>query len=229
MATKKRAKTNPKQSLGIVTRDGILVVEPMKMRIADLNLAAYNPRKISREKMASLKASIYKYGLVLTLVVQLKENVVIGGHQRLRAMQELCEEHGWKMPEHCFAQVMDVDDATAKQLNITLNNVEGEFDPFKLGVLVAEILPDMKQDDILATGFTHEHLQELVQLSSDEDAPGGGDVRTFGKSLTLSCSFDKVEDRDRAKKLLDAIVARTGEKSGAIIMRALRGVNATKK
>ena len=58
-----------------------------------------------------------------------------------RRLRELAADNGWDEPIELPATVLDVDDATAKQLNVTLNNVEGEFDPYKLGELFADIFP----------------------------------------------------------------------------------------
>ena len=129
--------------------------------------------------MRALKASLVKHGLVLNLVVQKQGLVLIGGHQRVTAMREVCAERGVEMPAQAWATVLDVDDATAKQLNVGLNNIEGEFDHYKLGLMFAEMLPSMTTDDVLATGFEQENIEQMIALRQQHTdmrplAGGGG-------------------------------------------------------
>lgn len=209
-------------------------------RVVELPLSAlqespYNPRTISREKMAALKASLVEHGMVLTLVIQVKskahgKNVIIGGHQRVRAMRELCKEHGWPEPETVPCVLLDVEDAQARRLNVTLNNVEGEFDPYKLGEIFASMLPDMTQEQVLATGFASEELAELVKLVLPPDeqaalleASAGGDITGFAKSVTLSVEFSSTDKRDAAKDLLRKLAGDANQKAGDLMFDAVKG------
>jgi len=56
--------------------------EIKEMRIADLVPAPYNPRKITDQAYAGLRESLQKFGLVDLLVVNKRNNRIIGGHQR---------------------------------------------------------------------------------------------------------------------------------------------------
>lgn len=214
-------------------KTGIAVPQQVRLALKDVNLAPYNPRTISAEKMTALKASLVKHGFVLNLVVQKKGMVLIGGHQRVRAMRELCKEHAWTEPTELPATVLDVDDATAKQLNIALNNVEGEFDPYKLGELFVELRPVMTGEDVVATGFEEENIAELMSLlqAPDEAAAAAdaeaGEIGGFGNSVTLSIEFANVEERDAAKVLLKAASASTGKSPATILMQALRAAKAS--
>ena len=99
------------------------------------------------------------------------ENVLIGGHQRERAMRELCAAYGWPEPDLVPCTILDVPDADAKQLNVALNNIEGEFDPVKLGRLFLDVRPMMTMEDVLATGFV---VKEIDGLYADLIAAAGG-------------------------------------------------------
>lgn len=203
------------------------------LKLSELNLAAYNPRVMPPEKMKSLKASLVKHGLVLGLVVQRRadagtEHVLIGGHQRVMAMRELCAERGWAEPDEVPCVVLDVRDREAKQLNVTLNNIEGEFDPYKLGQLFADVRPDMTFDDALATGFAFEQIDELVKLvvpldvAADDLEGQIGDLTGFGKSITLSIEFGTVEARDEAKKIVVERLKQEGRKPGDVLLELMR-------
>lgn len=204
--------------------------EPERVLFSQLKRAPYNPRVITRQEMASLEASLRKHGLVLNLVVQRRsaqhgDMVIVGGHQRLTALENICRKDEVAMPEGCFAIVLDIDDATAMQLNVALNNIEGDFDPFKLGSIFAQLQQHMTVGDVVATGFNSEQIENLVRMAQPpedlaaqlegEAAQLGG----FGKSVTLTVEFDSVDQRDKAKALLKGLAG--DRKAGAVLMEAL--------
>jgi ParB-like chromosome segregation protein Spo0J len=209
------------------------------MKLADLNLAKYNPRTMPAQTMRSLKASLVKHGMVLNLVAQRASPkhgpmILIGGHQRVVAMRELCAERGWAEPAELPVIVLDVGDAAAKQLNVALNNIEGEFDPFKLGEIFADIRGEMTVDDLLATGFAADEIDEMIKLTLpvDEQAAlleADADLGAFARSITLSVEFDTAEARDAAKEQLRSLAAAEGRGAGAVVAEALRAYAAVKR
>jgi len=204
--------------------------EPIMLELASLNEATYNPRFISDEEMRSLKASLRKHGLVESLVVQKKGTVLIAGHQRLRALREIAEAGEVSVPERVACIVLDVNDSTAKQLNITLNRVGGEFDPFKLGQVLADIHHRNDFDEV-AIGFNGEEIAELVKAAttSPEDLANElessvGDLGVFAKSVTLTVPFPSVKERDEAKVLLEELAGKG--KHGEYILKLLHQARA---
>ena len=91
------------------------------VKIATLNPAEYNPRRISQKQMEDLKKSLKRFGFVDPVIVNINGNVVIGGHQRLKAWQAL--GHDWA-PVH----YVDLSKKRERELNIRLNANGGEFD-----------------------------------------------------------------------------------------------------
>lgn len=91
-------------------------------KISDINPAQYNPRIISDAAFEGLKESIKKFGIVGNFVVNTKNNVLVSGHQRLKA----CESLGIKK-----VPVIEVDlsEAEEKALNIALNSqaISGDY------------------------------------------------------------------------------------------------------
>lgn len=157
------------------------IPKPVRVKFNELQLAPYNPRVIDEVEMKSLKASVDSRGLVETLVVQKKADdgtplVLIGGHQRVRAVREICDDSGEKLPSHIYAVVLDIGDREAKQLNVALNRIGGEFDVYKLGEVFATI-PDMTDTEVLAVGFDREAIDDLIASAlappsvTDEDKP----------------------------------------------------------
>lgn len=194
-----------------------------------LNLAPYNPNVMTAEERESLRASIVKYGLVENFVVQkysMKfklELVLIGGHQRLGEVRAIRAEEGIHEPLKVPCVVVDISDDDAMQLNIALNNIGGTPDPFKLGEIFAQVLPQMTSNDVLATGFTAEQASELVRLTLPPPPPGNDEeIGDFGKSVTLSVDFGSVKERDTAKQLLKDLAKERNKRPGLVVLELLK-------
>jgi site-specific DNA-methyltransferase (adenine-specific) len=123
--------------------------------ITDLKPATYNPRKISRQLLKTLKANIQEFGLVDPLVVN-SDMTIIGGHQRFKA----CLELGFK---EVPCVVLDLSKSKERALNLALNKVTGDWDRTKLEKLLHEI-------DSIDLGFTGFNDDELAQLVEDINA-----------------------------------------------------------
>ena len=93
-------------------------MEIQKIAINKLIPATYNPRKDLKPndpEYQKIKKSILEFGFVSPLVVN-KDMTVIGGHQRLKVLQEL----GFKSVE-CI--IVDLDKTKEKALNVALNKI----------------------------------------------------------------------------------------------------------
>jgi hypothetical protein len=125
-------------------------------RADTLRPAAYNPRKISKEALKGLQASIERWGVVQDIVVNSRNRVVIGGHQRLAALKIA----GVKDVPVTW---VDLDEADERALNVALNNphISGEFDD-TLQTLLAEI-----QEGIGPELFAAVSLDGLLEVTPD--------------------------------------------------------------
>lgn len=130
--------------------------------ISSLKPAEYNPRRMTVDQHDRLKESIEKFGLVDPIIVNNhadRENIVIGGHQRLKIAQELGMEN---VP----VVYVDLDEDRERELNLRLNKNNGEWDY-----------------DMLANHFSLNMLTEVgfselelgMATKAEEDAGGGGD------------------------------------------------------
>ena len=128
-------------------------VEIKKVLVKDLKYAPYNPRKISDEMLNKLKQSIEEFGYVEPIVVNKRTRHVVGGNQRLKALEDL----GIEEVEAVF---VDLDDAREKALNIALNKITGEWDYPKLKDLLEEL--DTGAFDIELTGFDLPEIEDLM-------------------------------------------------------------------
>lgn len=212
---------------------GIEVPKTTLVALGAVNFAPYNPRVMDKDQSRALRASMLKHGMVLNLVVQKNSEmhgsmILIGGHQRVRVMREICAEKGWAEPEELPSVVLDVPDSMAKQLNVSLNNVEGDFDPDKLGLLFADIRLDMTAEDILATGFDVGELDELVRLVApvgdlaDQLEKEAAALSPLAGAHTLSIDFSTEAAKVEARELLRAMVTDRKERAGDVVLRLTR-------
>ena len=83
-----------------------------------------NPRKISDAGLAKIRRSIEQFGFANPILVQKDTNVIIAGHQRLKAAKEAGLD---QVP----VVYLDMDDETAKAYNIADNRTaeEAEWEP----------------------------------------------------------------------------------------------------
>jgi ParB-like chromosome segregation protein Spo0J len=129
--------------------------------IDSLKPASYNPRNIDFEEMESLKRSLKQFGFVDPAIIRKKDNMIIGGHQRIEAAKAL----GW---ETAPVIIMDVSANDAKLLNVALNKISGDWDDVKLANLLKELKYDNSVDELL-TGFTEEELDTLLWDLGQDD------------------------------------------------------------
>lgn len=150
-----------------------------------LRPSEYNPRKISKESMEQLKASLSKFKIVDPFIVNSakgRENVVIGGHMRLRATKEL----GLKEVPVVYVDIPDLEQE--KELNIRLNKNTGEFDWNLLSDFDEVFLKDMgfdseELDNIFGIDDTPEEFnleKELRKLQIEKIEIQKGDVWQLG-------------------------------------------------
>ena len=81
------------------------------VEIDSLKPAHYNPRQISREELDKLSKSIKQFGFVDPALVRKADNMIVGGHQRIKAAQEL----GLKEVPVIY---LDISENDAKLLNV---------------------------------------------------------------------------------------------------------------
>ena len=95
-------------------------------------------------------------------------------------------------------------------------------------------MPDMTQDQVLATGFTSDEIAELTKLVLPPDqqaalleAGASGDITGFAKSVTLSLEFSSTKKRDDAKELIRKLCGDEKRKAGDLVLEAAKAYAAT--
>jgi len=167
------------------------------MKIEDLKSAGYNPRTISKKALAGLEKSIERFGLVQPIVWNQKTKTVVGGHQRIKAL----EARGETMVE---VLVVSLSKKEEKALNVTLNSqaITGEFTK-DIDALLDELKADVPDihDDLLLEELRVGKLAEIEE--DDIPAPPKkaitkpGDLWLLGDHRLLCGDSTKAEDVKR--------------------------------
>ena len=212
---------------------GLRVPPQQMVKLSEVKPAPYNPRIVTAEHVGHVKASLEKNGMILNLVVQRSspkhgDNVMVGGHVRLKAARELCQERGWPVPEEFPAVVLDLTDREAMQLNVSLNRIDAEFDDYKLGAVLAMIREEQEllPAELDAMALSDSDAGELLKLVDPPDAAAArleadADLSDFGRSITLSLECSTVEARDGLKEALKILTPKGG-KAGDVVLKMAR-------
>lgn len=117
--------------------------EPIKIKRSQINLAGYNPRKITPEAKRKLKENLSKMGLMGGLVWNEKTGNLVSGHQRISIL-DADNNYNNKTKENdydVFVTKVNLDEKDEKSQNIFFNNQSamGFFDEEKLHEIMKEV------------------------------------------------------------------------------------------
>jgi hypothetical protein len=146
---------------------------------SSINFANYNPRKITKEAKISLKKNIKRIGLLGGIVVNIRSNNLVSGHQRLSVLDSIEGYDKDNSKDYLLSvEIIDVDEATEKEQNIFMNSssVQGEFDMIQLSDLLKDIdysNAGLTDTDMALLGIeldicNSEEIGELDSLSKKE-------------------------------------------------------------
>lgn len=154
----------------------VAAIEIRRMKLADLNVAEYNPRvrlTPGTPPYEALKNSIHEFGYVDPLVWNQQTGNLVGGHQRFWIFED--EE-----VEEADVSVVDLDENREKALNVILNSpkIQGEYDPARL----RSVLDSLDAELAAMTGFVDADIETMMRAGEiilpgafldeiDEDAP----------------------------------------------------------
>lgn len=131
-------------------------IETAVIKLEDIVPSKYNPRVTLTPKdheYQALDGSVKENGLVLPLIVNIRDNGLISGHQRLNVLLANGETE-------TRAVIVDMDEAQAKALMIALNKLDGEWDYGRAADILQELIE--QQQSLLSTGFTRKDIDELL-------------------------------------------------------------------
>jgi DNA modification methylase len=145
-----------------------------RVALASLHLDPSNARLHGEENLASIAASLRRFGQAEPLVVHKPTGRVIGGNGRLVAMKKL----GWT---ECDVVELDIDEITATALAIALNRSaeSAAWDPKVLSRLLLQL---QAEDSLEGVGFDEKAIDELLadlaklEPPRELDDPGAGEL-----------------------------------------------------
>jgi len=171
-----------------------------KRKISELKDYSKNPRKLTAEQASHLKSSLEKFGVIDKPFIN-QDNVLIGGHQRVKILKKL----GHKEIE-VYVPDRSLDGKEVEELNIRHNKNTGEWD---WDILANEF----EMDDLISWGFDAEDLiGDIAQLDEEEESDSEcleptknpktklGDIYQLGNHR-LMCGDST--DADNVSKLLE--------------------------
>ena len=161
-----------------------------------IRFASYNPRNISDDGRRELKRSIKNFGVLGGIIVNRRtNNTIVGGHQKVAILDDINKYNpSDKSTDYLLrVELIDVDEKTEKEINITLNNpnVGGEWDFDKL----RELIPDI---DYKKTGLTDEDLNLIgcdYLLKTDEE----NDLAMSLSDMMAPVEQMKADEREQRK------------------------------
>lgn len=147
-----------------------------------------NPRTITDENMRRLKASIEKNGLVGHLVWNKATGHVVGGHQRLSALDSLMHTKDYDLD--VLAVDMPLKDEV--RLNVALNqqDAQGEFDFDAIAALASDFNLSLSDD--------FNFSPEVIEINFPEFDLGG--TKEEEKVVSREASEEDIAKMKEAKK-----------------------------
>ena len=134
-----------------------------KKNAVDLIPADYNPRKDLQPgdpEYEKLKRSLQQFGYVEPVIWNKATGRVVGGHQRLKVLQDLGITE-----VDCV--VVDMPEDQEKALNIALNKISGSWDNDKLALLIADL--QGADFDVSLTGFEAAEIDDLFSATDKKE------------------------------------------------------------
>lgn len=173
-----------------------------------------NPRTITDDNMRRLKESIRKNGLVGHLVYNKATGHIVGGHQRLAALDSIMRTKDYTL------DVLQVDMPLKDEvrLNVALNqqDAQGEFDFFKISELATDFGLDLADD----FGFSAEMIEINFPEFGQSDIPSAEDTqgspRMASESDIAKMKEQKHEARVRNREAREEYGTPEGEPKGIL-------------
>jgi DNA modification methylase len=174
-----------------------------------LKLSEYNPRTHSKEMLEQLKNSLTEFDMVDPVIVnnaEGRENIVIGGHARIKAGKEL----GYTTVPVVYIKIPDI--KKEQTLNLKLNKISGDWDLSMLAEFDEALLSEVgfsseEIDNIFPEEEVNEQFdlkKELEKLNIKDIKVKKGDIYEIDGSRLMCGDSCIPED---FQKLMDGIKA----------------------
>lgn len=159
------------------------------MKIKDIEVAKYNPRKQLKpgdKEYEALNTSISNFGVVVPLIYNEATKTLISGHQRLNVLKN----NGVTEVE---VVVVNLPLSKEKALNIAMNKIDGKWDFDKLDELLSEIAVNL--GDVKLTGFDWDALGTMSTMDRDSFFKGNNSKTKDRTKINIIVTFS---NKDKA-------------------------------
>lgn len=170
-----------------------------KIKITDIIPSDYNPRIMPENESTKLKNSLETFGLVDPIVINLKNNHIIGGHQRFDVLIDQHLEDNKIFEELNLIKLGDIgwvftdtdlkieSEDYEKALNLALNKISGEWDSEKLSVVLNDLeLGDFNLDLTGFNGFDEElEFKNILDKVEYDDTPRSETTQNADENQTI--------------------------------------------
>lgn len=179
-------------------------MEIKKINVDDIKVAEYNPRKIDGDDYIKLYNGLTEFGLVLPLLINLKDKILISGHQRLKVLKDMGLKELNLIEVGDIGWVFNTDNIEIKNeywekaLNLSLNNIHGDFDKEKLKEIFNNL--DKNKLDINISGFD---IEELTELNANEIDNG---LKYFSDEEIIKVMDEDFEKFKNNKEIVDYLI-----------------------
>lgn len=146
-----------------------------KVPIGDLVLNDRNPRRISEHALEKLTNSIERFGFAAPVIAQKGTNLVLAGHQRLKA----AERAGVTTAPVLFVDLGD-EEALAYTLADNRLAEEAEWDSVQLQGILAELEASDLDDLVALAGFEERELTKIAASAEAQRATDAMDIIADG-------------------------------------------------
>lgn len=164
-----------------------------RRRLADLNPAAYNPRKALKPGDPEFKAiasSISELSYSDPIIIN-DDGTIVGGHQRATVLQHL----GYTEADVVVVSLSKQDE---KALNIALNKIGGAWDMEKLKDALEDL--SLSPIDFGTIGFTYPEVDVILGKQQEE---AEAEPPSIGR-MEFTFSLEQFADLEQATKLVAA-------------------------
>lgn len=179
------------------------------LKRSEIQLAWYNPRKISDDARKRLKRNLKDKGLLGGIVWNEKTGRLVAGHQKLSIIDEV-EKYNPNTHDNDYeirVEVVSLSEKEEKEQNIFMNSpsAQGEYD----NDLLAELMKDI---DYEVAGLSQEDINILItDVPFFELAEFNDDVANDFKELEQKTDEEKAIEREAKKQAVKEAKAQVKE------------------
>lgn len=184
-----------------------------KIKLNQLIQSTYNPRIMNTTELQKLKNNILKFGLVDPIIINTKNNHIIGGHQRYDALTEILSDDtelnlleigsiGWVF-DNTKCSLKNKDDE--KILNLSLNKINGRWNFEKLETVMQDL---SKQNyDLNLTGFDDIELKmfDNIQLDDLTTRFNNSEIEDLTSNFNENIEHETIQENHENEQIISEI------------------------